>query len=81
MYEQVNPNVLIFHRTDWLLAETGLSFILIFDSLTVLRWHTDDLHVAKLPALKQPLVTVSCWPLPVIRPFQKANLNTGHSDF
>jgi hypothetical protein len=21
------------------------------------------------------------WPLPVIRPFQKANLNTGHSDF
>jgi hypothetical protein len=22
----------------------------------------------------------ACWPLPVIRQFQKANLNTGHSD-
>jgi hypothetical protein len=25
-------------------------------------------------------VTVGNWPLPVIRPFQKANLNTGHSE-
>jgi len=52
MYEQVNPNVLIFHRTDWLLAETGLSFILIFDSLTVLKWPGRAKHDSRLLAEK-----------------------------
>jgi hypothetical protein len=32
------------------------------------------------PAVRWKLATVSSWPLPVIGQFQKANLNTGHSD-
>jgi len=43
-------------------------------------WHTDEPQVAKLLAGKQPVVTVANWSLPVIRQFQKANLNTGHSN-
>jgi hypothetical protein len=40
-----------------------------------------ELHSAIFIAIKRPIATVCKWPLPVIRPFQKANLNTVHSDF
>jgi hypothetical protein len=31
--------------------------------MTVSFWHTDELHVAKLLAVKRTVVTVSKWPL------------------
>jgi hypothetical protein len=43
-------------------------------------WPADEFYVAKLLAVKRTVVTVSKWPLPVIRQFQKATLNTGHSN-
>ena len=31
--------------------------------MTVSFWHTDELHVAKLLAVKRTVVTVSKWPM------------------
>jgi hypothetical protein len=39
-----------------------------------------ELHSAIFIAIKRPVATGRNWPLPVIRQFQKANLNTGRSE-
>ena len=35
--------------------------------LTVRSWHTDELHVAKLLAVKRTVLTVSKWPRAVVQ--------------
>jgi hypothetical protein len=37
------------------------------DDMTVCNWHTDELHVAKLLAVKRTVVIVSKWPTPAGR--------------
>jgi hypothetical protein len=43
-------------------------------------WHIAELYSALFIAIKRPLATGSSWPTADIRQFQKANLNTGHSE-
>ena len=47
---------------EWLLAWTGRSFVAIFDTSKDRSWHPDELHFAKLLAVKRPVMTGRIWP-------------------